>query len=140
MSSKVKTANKIGNIGLLQENSKQGEGGWESENPLGIFRFVTIHPWKISPLENMKNCVALLGNLKVENQDPLKLQDFFLYTPGNSTSFLIQPLNFYMFFLQYPGKFHVLNPNSYMDFFWNIPFWGVLAKRLPKSSLNDSFC
>ena len=34
----------------------------------------------------------------------------FLNTPGNSTSFLIDPWNFQMLFLQHPWKFHVLNP------------------------------
>ena len=46
--------------------------------------------------------------------------DFFLITLGNSTSFLIDPWNFYMFFPQYPWKFHVLNPPC-LDFLWNSP-------------------
>ena len=35
-----------------------------------------------------------------------------------------------MFFLQYPCKFHVLNPRRCLHFFWNSPFWGVQAKNL----------
>ena len=34
-----------------------------------------------------------------------------------------------MFFVQYPWKFHVLNPHPCLIFFWNSPFWGVLAKK-----------
>ena len=59
---------------------------------------------------------------------PLDIPWFFSYTPGNSTPLLIDPWNFHMFFLQYPWKFHVLNPRYCFDFFWNSPFWGVLAK------------
>ena len=50
---------------------------------------------------------------------------FFLNTPGNSTSFLIDPWNFYMFFLQFPWKLHVLKPRC-LDFFWNSLFEVVL--------------
>ena len=53
---------------------------------------------------------------------PLDIPWFFLYTSGNSTPFLIDPRNFHMFFLQYPWKFHVLNPRYCFDFFWNSPF------------------
>ena len=39
------------------------------------------------------------------------LHEFFVNTLGNSASFLIDPWNLHMFFsLQYPWKFHVLNP------------------------------
>ena len=61
---------------------------------------------------------------------PWKLQIFFLYTPRNSTSFLIDPWNFPMLLLQYPLKFHVLKPHLCLDFFWNSPFLGVQAKNL----------
>ena len=56
---------------------------------------------------------------------PWKLHNFFLCTPKNSTSFLIDPWNFHTFFLLYPWKFHVHNPHPCLDFFWNSPFWGV---------------
>ena len=65
---------------------------------------------KLSSLDILQNCLTTLENFKVENQDPWKLHDFFLYTPGNPTSFLIDLLNFHMFFVQYPLKSHVLNP------------------------------
>ena len=92
-------------------------------------------PGKFSPPEILQNCVTSLGNFNVKYQDPWKWHDFFLYTSGNSTSFLIIPLNFHTFFHQYPWKFHILKPHPCMDFFWNSPSLGVLAKNLPKSCL-----
>ena len=94
---------------------------------------------KLSLLEILQNCATPLGNSKVKIKDPWKLHDFFLYTPGNSTSFLIDPWNFQMFFLQYRWKLHVLNPCPCLDIFWNSPFSGVLANILPKSSLKCRF-
>ena len=65
---------------------------------------------KLLPLEIQQNCVTPLGNSKVKNQDPCNFHmSFYLSTPGNSTSFLIDPSNFHIFFLQYSRKFHVLN-------------------------------
>ena len=72
------------------------------------------------------------GNSAKLCDNPRKFQDqksrpieiphyFFLNTPGNSTSFLIDPWNFHVLFLKYPWKFHVLNPLC-LDFFWNSPF------------------
>ena len=60
---------------------------------------------------------------KFQDQKPRPMEilhNFFLNTPGNSTSFLIDPLNFHMLFLQYPQIFHVLN-SPCLDFFWNSP-------------------
>ena len=39
----------------------------------------------------------------------------------NSTSFLVDPWSFHMFFLQNPWEFHVLYLIPYLDFFWNNP-------------------
>ena len=52
---------------------------------------------KLSLLEILQNGVTPLRNFKAENQDPWELHNFFLYTHGNSTSFLIDTLNFHMF-------------------------------------------
>ena len=49
-------------------------------------------------LEILQDCVTALGNSKFKNHDA-----------GNSTSFLIDPQNFYMLFLQYHWKFHVFS-------------------------------
>ena len=73
-----------------------------------IFRFVVLsseisdkmklHPWKIS--------TKLLHPLEFPGQ---KIKPFFITTPGNSSSSLIDPLNSYIIFFQYtPKKFHVL--------------------------------
>ena len=43
-----------------------------------------------------------LGNSSTKTS-PWKLHNLLLYTPRNSTSFLIDPWNFHMFFLQYPS-------------------------------------
>ena len=77
-------------------------------------------------MEILQNCVTPLRNFKFENQDPQKL---LLYTHGYSTFFLIDPLNFHMFSVQYPWKFHVVKPHLSLGFSWNNPFWGVLAKK-----------
>ena len=66
---------------------------------------------KLLPLEIQQNCVTPLGNSMLKNQDPWKFHtSTYLNTPGNSTSFLIDPWNFRIFFLQYPWKFHAFNP------------------------------
>ena len=52
-----------------------------------------------------------------KNQDGWKFHEFFLNTPGNSTSFLLDPWNFLMLFLQYPWKFRVFNPPPLFGFF-----------------------
>ena len=54
---------------------------------------------KVWPLENPQNFVKPL----------LQILHIFLIPAGNSTSFLINPRKFFMLFLQYPLKFHVLN-------------------------------
>ena len=41
---------------------------------------------------------------------------FFLFTLGNSTSFLINSWTFHMLFLWYSWKFHILNPPVWFEF------------------------
>ena len=79
---------------------------------------------KLSPMQILQNNVTLLGNFKVQNQDlVMEIIQFYLLNPKNST-FHLTPGKF---FLQYPWKFHVLNPRPCLDFFWSSPFW---AKNL----------
>ena len=59
------------------------------------------------------------------------LHEFFSNTPGNSTSFLIDPWHFHMVFLQYPWKFHVLNPS--LGFFLKQPNTRNLQTRLAQT-------
>ena len=75
MSSMVKVANKIDNIGLFQENIF-------SETSLE-FLDLSLYPKKFQrkqafTSEILQNCVTPLGKLMVENQDPWKLYNFFL--------------------------------------------------------------
>ena len=107
---------------FIREKNKQG-GRWActSETP-GIFRFVILpleilektsfHSWEFCKFV----CVTLVTrypwkNSKVKTKTHEVPHDFF-NTPGNSTSFLFDPRNFHMLFLQCPWKFHVLNPPS----------------------------
>ena len=109
-------------IGLFQKKSK---------NPLNppVFFFF----WN-SPLHCVHICdTPLPGNYKVKNQDPWKFHmNFFVNTPGNSTSFLIDPpWNSTFSFFKSPGNSMSwppppLPPPSppppYLVFFWNRPF------------------
>ena len=108
---------------------------WKSP---GIFRFVTLpseilkkisfYPWKSEILQN--NCVPLLGNSKVKNQDPRKFH----------ISFSLKPQKFHFFFNWTLGfscapslewKFHVLNTRPpYLDFFWNSQLLKMCSVKL----------
>ena len=59
---------------------------------------------KLLPLEILRNCLKPLRNFKVKNQDPWRLHDIFLCTPGNSTSFFNWPLEFPSSFFNIPGN------------------------------------
>ena len=106
--------------GLFQKTNKQtNSGSWGHtflKNPPGIFHFFTLpleipdktehHPWKFCkvvfhPLEIPSPKTKTPGN---------STWFFFLVTPGNSTSFLINLWKFHMLFLWYPWKFHIFNP------------------------------
>ena len=63
--------------------------------------------------------MTTLGNSNVKNQDHANSTWFFLITPGNSASFLIDSYNFHV--LQYSWKFH--EPNPLFGFFWNSPIF-----------------
>ena len=84
---------------------------------------LSLYSWKFwrkktSSPEILQNCYKLSKFQAQQKPRPLEIShDFFLITPENSTSFLIEPWNFYMLFLQYPWKFHVLNLPC-LDFCW----------------------
>ena len=84
-------------------------------------------------MEILQDCVIALGNSKFKNHDA-----------GNSTSFLIDPQNFYMLFLQYHWKFHVFShptpPLFYLHFIWNRPCTISLLKLCIFQSSNDTWC
>ena len=111
-------------VGLFQKKSKQvGLRLYFSEKPplkfLDLF-FRNSRENKLSPLKILKNCVTSLGNSKVKNQNPWKFHMRFFITCGNTNSFLAEPWNFQMLFLQYPWKFHVLNPLAHVWVFSGI--------------------
>ena len=88
-------------LGYSRKNPNRGGWGCTSLKSPTEFLDLPCYPW---PME-------------IPNE-------FFLNTPGNPTSFLIDPWNFDMLFLQYPWIFHVLNHPQppCLDFFWNSPF------------------
>ena len=88
-------------LGYSRKNPNRGGWGCTSLKSPTEFLDLPCYPW---PME-------------IPNE-------FFLNTPGNPTSFLIDPWNFDMLFLQYPWIFHVLNHPQppCLDFFWNSLF------------------
>lgn len=102
-------------------------GGWGykflKKTP-GSLRFSTLlqeisdkmkfHRWKFHKVELLHPRRQKPRYMEVPNY-------FFLLTPGNSTSFFIDPSNFHTLFFQYLRKFYVLNP-SCLEFFWNSSF------------------
>ena len=69
----------------------------------GIFRFLDL---------------AIFGNIKVKNTGPWKHHMIFLNISRNPTSFLIDPWDFHMPFIQNPWKLHVLHsPYMGLNFF-----------------------
>ena len=56
-----------------------------------------------TPANSAKSCDTPLGKSKVKNQGPWKFHIVFFFSinPRISTSFLIDPWNFHMLFLQY---------------------------------------
>ena len=89
---------------VIPEKSKQGEPTFLKKP--GLFRFVRL-PLEI--LDKTKHYSWKFGKIcyttwKFQDQKQRTLKDlhsFFLITPGDSTSFLIDPWIFCMLFLQY---------------------------------------
>ena len=127
----------------IPEKILTGSGGWGYTFLIPLLLSVEFLDLWLCPRKFQRKHAFTPGNStelcdtpwKFHGQKPRAMENtrFILYTPGNSTSFLIDPWNFCMLFLQYPWKFHVLNSCHCLDFFWYSPFWGVLAKNLPKS-------
>ena len=75
--------------------------------PLAIPDKTRLYSWNFC---NVK--LYLLHPLKIPERKTKATgnSNFFLITPGNSTSFLTNLWKFRLLFLRYPQKFHVLNP------------------------------
>ena len=117
--------------GLFQKRSKQGI--LFSKNHLEFLDLsLYIEKFRRKQVFTPGNSAKLCGTTwKFQDQKPRSLEiphEFFLNTPGNFTSFLVEPWNFHMLFLQYPWKFHDLNP----------PFGFFLEQRI--MPLKKMFC
>ena len=62
---------------------------------------------------------------------------YFLITPGNSTLFFIDPKKSHLLFLQYPWKFHILDPPC-LVFFYSSPI-NAIVKQVSASTYQH-FC
>ena len=100
------------------------------EKPLEFF-ILLLYPWKFQTKQsftsgNSTKLCYILWKLQAQKPRPKTKRPgeithcFFLVTPGNSTSFLINPWKFHMLFRWYSWKLHILNPPC-LVFFWNSP-------------------
>ena len=113
--------------GLFQKNPNRGEG-WEHnflKKNSAILRFVTSsleipEKNKSSRLEIPQNCVAPLGNFKLWNQDPWKLETNFPWSPLEIPLFTTWPQDFSHYLSSIPLKIPCpwLPPPSTL-LFWN---------------------
>ena len=111
------------------------------KNPLE-FLDLSLYPWKfqgkqaVAPRNSAKLCDT---PWKFQGQKPRPMeipQYFFLITPGISTSFLIDPWNLRMLFLQYPWNPMSLPLPPCLNFFWNNPM-GVTSCNFCYSADTD---
>ena len=106
------------------------------------FLGLSLYPWKFrrkqsfTPENSTKFCYT---SWKFQRQKPRLVEiphEFFL-------SPLEIPLLFYLtagistcsFFIQYPWKFHVLNPPSCLDFFWDSPITELCLRYSVKNTI-----
>ena len=121
-------------IGLfLKEKTVVGERGLRTyffENPAGIFFSLPLDISDKTKLHAWKSLKIALDPLEILRPKTKTLEIphyFFLVTPGNSTSLLINPRKFHMLFLWYPRKSHILNPPSLLPLFF---FSGIAQFQL----------
>ena len=86
-------------------------------SPLTLdFLDLLLHPQKFQRKQAFTptNSGKLSGTpCKFQGQNPRAMEirlEFLLSTSGDCSSYLIDPWNFQMLFLQYPLKFHILSP------------------------------
>ena len=104
-------------LGYSRNNQTGTKGGgeqfedtvtfWNKSLEFQVFLLCT---WKFRTkqsftLGNSAKLCYVVGKLREQKSRTLEIpHDFFLITPGNSTSFLINPYNFYKLFLDTPGN------------------------------------
>ena len=121
----------------IPEKNKQGVWGYNFlKTPWKFyicdFTFGNSGENKLSPLEIQQNCVTLLGNSKVKNQDPChgnSTLDFTWTPPGNSASFLIDPPEFPHFLSSIPLEISCPQPLPCLVCFWNSPLLHYWEER-----------
>ena len=106
----------------------------EPPSPQLEFLDFLLYPWKFqtkqgfTPRNSTKLCYTP-WKIQGLNLRPLEnSHDFFSITPGNSMSFIINTWKICLLFLQYPWKFHILNPFPpplFVFFFWNSSIQGA---------------
>ena len=117
--------------GLFQKKIQAGEVEWGRtffRKIPRLFKFVTL-PLEIleeTKLCPWKFCKLLLHPLEIpvpsKNQYPWKFHINFLSPLEIPLLFHLNPvISTCSIFIQYPSKFHVLNPPCCLDFFWNGP-------------------
>ena len=117
---------------------------FEPPSPLGIFSFFTLlleipgktklHPQKLHQIVLHPSEILRPKTKTPGREIP---HGYFLITPGNSTLFFIDPKKSHLLFLQYPWKFHILNPPC-LVFFYNSPI-NAIVKQVSASTYQH-FC
>ena len=134
--------------GLFQKKSKEGGRGFEHiilfSKSLLQFLDLSLYPFKnsgenkLSPLEILQNCVTPF-NPRSKLRPMEILHYFFLKTLDNSTSFLIDPWHFHMFFLQYRIPLEISCPCNPVWIFSEIEN-SLIDMRLMKAEVALQMC
>ena len=96
------------------------------KSPLEFLVFL-LQPWK-----NPGKTRLHPEKLHKQFFHPLEILRPKTKTPGNSTLFLINPWKIHLPFLQYPWKFHILNPRF---FFCNSPIYNYFNNHFTSCPL-----
>ena len=138
-------ANKIYSVALFQEKCKQEGWGDTFLKPQLEFLNLSLYPKKFQ-----KKQAGTPGNIAKLCESPWIFHGEKPRPVEITPFFLVHPWKFHFVFnlpLQFP---HVLSSISleipcpqplllFVFFFWKSPFWGVLARSLPKSSIKGQF-
>lgn len=103
-------------IRLFQKKSKKDREEdilfWNTSTVVFIFVILNSEFLEKTSFHHWKFCKVVWHLLQFQDQKPRSMeipQEFFWTTPENFTSFLFDPWNFYILFIQFPWKLHTLN-------------------------------